>query len=135
MAELQKIEIIKIVSPVDFWLVEKNKNKFVDMMDKILKEEVETYGLGSSLNKVDDECLNSKTFVGVFDVQQRKWLRGVVMEETRAFRGGESYNCFLIDLAETITVSEANLKRILHPKLREIKPLAKRCSLFGIKPR
>lgn len=127
------VEIIKVTNPLDFWIAEKNHENFLQMMhDEIELEKQESeYDINPI---VDQQCISKNLIIGIFDFESRKWLRARVLQEASAF-SSNYLMCFLIDKGERAKFPKSNCRKLLKVQFQEIAPLAKRCSLYGIKPK
>lgn len=130
---MQQIEILKIENPFDFWITEKDTKSFLDMVDEEIRGEEDGGSCGT--NFVDPASYHTDMIVAVYLADLLKWYRAKVIGRISSFRGRrDSLRCFLIDVAETITVNCTSCREIKSLKLKKLPALAKKCSLIGIEP-
>ena len=131
---MQKIEIIRITGPDDFWIAEKHSTAFLDMIHNELKRENEVYPTAYEQLAPDLSQQSQTYIVAIYEKVSRKWFRGVIISKITSFNQSENFNCYLIDTGETLPISKNCCSRILNENLKTLPPLAKHCSLFGITP-
>ena len=132
---MQKAEILKIISPNDFWIAERHSGSFLELVHKEIKKETET--LPSDHSQYDNAFIQNdkkKHIIAVNEKTSKKWYRAIIVAKVSSFSEMQHFKCFLIDTGETIVVSKNCCSQIFSKNLRELPPLAKHCSLFGIEP-
>ena len=131
---MQKIEILKVISPSDFWITERHSASFLEMIHGDLKKERENYSSNYDQNGNESyqTASNQHLIVAVNDAQTKRWLRAIVITEVTSFCESQLIKCFLIDTGETIMALKNACSRIYNTNLKRLPPLAKHCSLFGI---
>lgn len=132
--EMQKIEILRIKNPSDFWICQKNSERFVEIIHEEIKNDEAEGVNGDDGRRFTNAGRDS--IIGVYQVNTRRWYRAKVLQQDAPFGHDEVfYKCFLIDTGEVVSVSSDRSKKLYNPKLRQIAPLARRCSLFGLVPK
>jgi hypothetical protein len=141
---MQKIEILKVNDPSEFWLAEKDPKAFLNMMSDELKAD----NFNRMMSNREDQLTESSSvesssaggefrpdeIISVFFMSKRKWYRAKIIDEKTSFAANQLFDCYLLDTGEMHTVQKTSCFRIGNPKLVSLAPLAKRCSLFGIVP-
>lgn len=131
--EMQRVEILKINNPSEFWVAEKDSKVFLNLVnDKIDSEYDELENLPTSI--MNENQFTEEMLIAVYIPEKNKWFRANVIEVVNTFGKAGYILCYMIDSAESITVPLANCKKIKNVKLQQLTPLAKRCTLFGIDP-
>ena len=131
---MQRVEILKINNPNEFWVAEKNSKLFLNLVNDLIDSEYdELENLSSSL-MTDDlaDQFTERMLIAIYRQEKNKWFRANIIGIVSSFGKASYIICYMIDTAESITVPFANCKKIKNAKLLQLTPLAKRCSLFGI---
>jgi len=131
---MQKIEILRIKSPSDFWIAERDSKSFLDLIHKEIKKESENSDYNQQSGSANQEDTNPSPIVAINDKLSRKWFRAITVAKVNSFSESHNFKCFLIDTGETVVVSKSSCSRIYNKNLHRLPPLAKHCSLFGIEP-
>ena len=133
---MQKIEILRVISPSDFWIAERDTKSFLDMIHVELKKEKDCSMSNYDEYGKDFYAVISKdgAIFAVYDKQTKMWFRAVAISQISSFSDTQHFNCFLIDRGETILASTSYCSRIYNKNLLTLPPLAKHCTLYGIKP-
>lgn len=121
------VEILRISSPSNFWIAEKNSDQFINLISEFIRQEQNDASLGS------ENCLNDKETISFYDLNRDKFYRARIIEQITSFRSN-CFSLFMIDLAERTTVPKHCCQPILNEKLKQLPPLARQCSLYGIQP-
>ena len=133
---MRKIEILKINNPFEFWISELDSESFINLFDNEINTEYETYSKSTmesdAINNFKD--LKESSLIGVYQMQNKKWYRAKVLDFGDSFGKNQYVFCYLIDIGETLTLPKSNCKILRNAKLQKYPPLARVCSLFGIKP-
>lgn len=124
---MKLIEILKISSPSNFWIAEKNSGKFIDLISDFIKQEQKN---GTIEN---ENYLNDGDIISFYDLSTDRYYRARILEQVTSFRSN-CFSLFMIDLAQRITVPKNCCQPILNENLKRLAPLARKCSLYGISP-
>ena len=138
---MQKINVLKVINPYDFWIAEKHPPKFLEMINEYIVKENDSLfheALGSSsqtCSYINDADINENTIIAVRDpFQSTFWYRAKIISRSSSFNSTENFTCFLIDTGETMNIPKINCRNLRNTNLKNIPPLAKHCSLYGISP-
>ena len=132
---MQKVEILRIVSPSDFWITERHSDSFLELIHKEIKKETESFSSGySEYHSPFEQKDLEQSFLAVNEKRTKKWFRAIVVAKVSSFSEMQHFKCFLIDTGETIVVAKNLCSKIYNKNLQMLPPLAKHCSLFGIEP-
>lgn len=131
---LERVEILRINSPNDFWICQKNSEQFLRLMHEEILNEVQNEG-ESYRRKGACGQASSQSIIGVFKKSIRRWFRARLLSHKTVRNDGEEeyVKCYLVDIGEDLIVPRYSTCSLVNPKLQEIAPLAINCSLYGIK--
>lgn len=124
---MKHIEILKISSPSNFWIAEKNSDQFVNLISDFIRQDQKNGSLR------DDNFPNDHDIISFYDYNSDKYYRARILEQITSFRSN-CFSLFMIDLAERITVPKNCCQPILNDTLKQLPPLARKCYLYGIQP-
>ena len=140
--KLTQVQIFRVTSACELWISEKEPVAFINMIHSLLERE-EFYLLDDATSADHNNNNNnisstkkspSNELFAAFDTKSQKWYRARSIRQSQSFGESAIVSCFLVDTGETIATPKSQCKRILSLKLVDYPPLAKRCTLHGLKP-
>jgi superfamily II DNA/RNA helicase len=121
-----KVQILKITSPSNFWIADKDPSAFLKLIHNELSLHME--------KNLNFNALKSDELIAVFDLNSKMWYRAQIVKEINSFSKSDTIICFYVDTGDKMSCRRVDCREISDPKLKSLPALAKHCSLYGIKP-
>jgi hypothetical protein len=121
-----KVRILKITSPSSFWIADKDPLAFLKLIHNELSLQME--------KTLNFSALKPDELIAVYDLNSKMWYRAQIVREINSFSNSETVICFYVDTGDKMSCRRVDCREICDPKLKSLPPLAKHCSLYGVKP-
>lgn len=134
---LERVEIIRVNSPSDFWIAQKNSEEFLRIMHNEISREQDSRE-NRSERSLNVKKLEPDEIIGVYLTSSRRWYRARIISRILGrtddpHSAEDDYlKCYLVDTGEKAHFSRSNCCKLFNHNLQVVAPLAIPCSLFGI---